>query len=70
MKDKAVLRKGLYSMKELTLESKEFKKVMHNLHLENLSLSLDLQKKVLELINTKTSITPTLIKDILRHGKV
>ncbi len=70
MKDKAVLRKGLYSMKELTLESKEFKKVMHNLHLESLSLSLDLQKKVLELINTKTSITPTLIKDILRHGKV
>ena len=70
MKDKAVLRKGLYSMKELTLESKEFKKVMHNLHLESLSLSLDLQKNVLELINTKTSITPTLIKDILRHGKV
>ena len=70
MKDKAVLRKGLYSMKELTLESKEFKKVMHNLHLESLSLSLDLQKNVLELINTKTSITPTLIKNILRHGKV
>ncbi|PIC83669.1 Zn-dependent hydrolase [Sporosarcina sp. P1] len=43
---------------------------MHNLHLESLSLSLDLQKKVLELINTQTSITPTLIKDILRHGKV
>jgi len=70
MKDKAIVRKGLFSMKELTLESKEFKKVMHNLHLESLSLSLDVQKRVLDLINAKTSITPTLIKDILRHGKV
>lgn len=70
MKDKVGLRKGLLSMKELTLESKEFKKVMHNLHLESQSLSLDVQKRVLDLINAKTTITPTLIKDILRHGKV
>lgn len=57
-------------MKELNLESKEFKRVMHNLHLENLSLSPDMQKRVLELINAKTSITPNLIKDLLQHGKV
>lgn len=57
-------------MKELNLESKEFKRVMHNLHLESLSLSPDMQKRVLELINTKTSITPNLIKDILHRGKI
>lgn len=57
-------------MKELKLESKEFKRVLHNLHLENLSLSLDMQKRVLDLINSKVSITPTLIKDILRHGEI
>lgn len=57
-------------MKSLNLDSKEFKRVMHNLHLENLYISSDMQEKVLELINTKTSITPTLIKDVLRHGKV
>lgn len=57
-------------MKSLNLDSKEFKRVMHNLHLENLYISSDMQEKVLELINTKTSITPSLIKDVLRHGKV
>ncbi|WP_199171917.1 Zn-dependent hydrolase [Sporosarcina sp. P13] len=57
-------------MKALDLDSKEFRRVMHNLHLENLRLSPDVQEKVLELINTKTSINSTLIKDILRHGKV
>ena len=57
-------------MKALNLGSKEFRRVMHNLHLENLSLSPEVQEKVLELVNTKTLITPNLIKDILRHGKV
>ncbi|ARF16669.1 Zn-dependent hydrolase [Sporosarcina sp. P3] len=57
-------------MKALDLDSKEFRRVMHNLHLENLKISSDMQKTVLELINKKTSITPTLIKDLLRHGKV
>ncbi|WP_251640026.1 Zn-dependent hydrolase [Sporosarcina sp. NCCP-2716] len=57
-------------MKELTRESKEFKRVLHNLHLENLSLSPDMQKRVVELVNAKAPISPDLIKDVLRHGKV
>lgn len=57
-------------MKELTRESKEFKRVLHNLHLENLSLSPDMQKRVVELINAKAAISPNLIKDVLRLGKV
>lgn len=57
-------------MRVLKLESKEFKRVMHNLHLENLSLSPDTQKRVLELVNSNVAITPTLIKDILQHGEV
>lgn len=57
-------------MKELKPESKEFKRVIHNLHLENLSLSPNMQKKVLDLVNSNVTITPTLIKDILRHGEV
>lgn len=66
----SALRKGCLIMKALNLESKEFKRVMHNLHLENLSLSPEVQEKVLELINKQTSISSSLIKDILRHGKV
>lgn len=57
-------------MKELTLDSKEFKRVLNNLHLENLSLTLDMQEKLLNLLNAKTSITSTLIKDLLRYGKI
>ncbi len=57
-------------MKELNTDSKEFKRVLHNLHLENLNLTPDMQKKVLHLVNSKVSITPTLIKGLLQHGKV
>lgn len=57
-------------MKQLTLASKEFKKVMQNLHLENMSLSEKNQRKILELINTNTTITPTFIKDLFRHGEI
>lgn len=57
-------------MKELRRDLKDFKRVLHNFHLESQSLSPDMQKRVLHLVNTKASITPKLIKDILRHGKV
>lgn len=57
-------------MKNLTLESKGFKKIMQNLHLENMSLSEKGQKKVLELVNSNATITPKFIKDLLRHGEI
>lgn len=57
-------------MKEIKMESKEFKRVLHNLHLENLSLTLAMQKEVLQLVNANMPITPTLIKDLLKHGKL
>ncbi|WP_191689698.1 hypothetical protein [Sporosarcina gallistercoris] len=51
------------------MESKEFKRVLQNLHLENLSLPLHMQKKILELVNSNVSITSALIKDLLQYGK-
>jgi len=57
-------------MKELNMESKEFKRILQNLHLENLTLHPTLQKKVIELVNSGVTITPTVIKDALKHGKV
>ena len=60
----------MFCLKELTMESREFKRILHNLHLENLSLPYDMQKKVLELVNSNEIITPTLIKDILQYGEV
>ncbi|HLQ82366.1 MAG TPA: Zn-dependent hydrolase [Pseudogracilibacillus sp.] len=57
-------------MKNLTLESKEFNRVSRNLYLENLSLSLANQKKVIEIINSRVKITPNLIKDLMKDGEV
>lgn len=62
--------KRLRLMKEIKMESKEFKRVLHNLHLENLSLTPAMQKEVLQLVNANMSITPTLIKDLLNNGKL
>lgn len=57
-------------MTELKIDSKEFKRVLHNLHLEGLTLSPDMQQRVIEVVNEKVTITPSLIKDILRQGKM
>lgn len=57
-------------MKQLTLESNEFKKIVSNLQLENLSLSDQSQKKILNIINNNMEITSTLIKELLRNDKV
>lgn len=61
---------GSVRMKQLTLESNEFKKIVSNLQLENLSLSDQSQKKILNIINNNMEITSTLIKELLRNDKV
>lgn len=61
---------GSVRMKQLTLESNEFKKIVSNLQLENLSLSDQSQKKMLNIINNNMEITSTLIKELLRNDKV
>lgn len=54
----------------LTVESKEFQQVLHNLRLENMSLSTELQEIVIRLVNRNETITPELIKRIVENGKV
>jgi len=57
-------------MKRLNLESPAFKRVMHNLHLERMTLAIKDQEKVLELINKNVAITPALMKDLLKHEEI
>lgn len=57
-------------MNELHVNSKEFRRVLKNLNLENITLHPRLQKKVLELVNSGVQITPNIIKDALKRGKV
>lgn len=62
--------KGRGTMKNLTLESKEFNRVLQNLHLEKLDISLTKQQKVIEVVNSKVKITPNLIKDLMREDEI
>lgn len=57
-------------MKELTLESKEFKRIMHNLHIEELHLNVKRQKQILSLVNSGVNITPSLLKETWENGQV
>lgn len=52
-------------MKKIQLNSPEFNRV-----LKNLSLTPTLQKKVLEIVNSGEQISPTIIKEALKNGKV
>lgn len=57
-------------MKELTKESIEFKRVMHNLRLENIILSPKIQKRIIKHVNQNQKISPTLIKEMLAYDKI
>lgn len=57
-------------MKKITVDSKEFKRVLKNLNLENITLHPSLQKKALDLVNSGVTITPKIIKDALNRGEV
>lgn len=53
-------------MKQIHLNSPEFKRVLKNLQFDNLSLSPALQKKGIELLNARKPLTPNIIKEALR----
>lgn len=57
-------------MKQLSVESKEFKRVLHNLHLENIHLAKSIQRKIVESTNQKGELTPALIKEMLANDKI
>ncbi len=57
-------------MKQILLNSPEFNRVLKNMQLENIHLSLSLQQKALEIVNSGMIVTPALIKEALAHGKV
>ncbi|MBS4208513.1 Zn-dependent hydrolase [Bacillus sp. FJAT-50079] len=53
-------------MSGLSIESKEFKQILHNLHLENMSLPVELHQKIIEIVQNKQEITPELIRGLVR----
>ncbi|WP_342505037.1 Zn-dependent hydrolase [Sporosarcina sp. FSL K6-2383] len=55
-------------MKQIQLDSPEFNRVLKNMQLENLYLSLSLQQKALDIVNSGVIITPTLIKETLAQS--
>jgi len=57
-------------MKKIQLNSPEFDRVLKNLQFENLSLTPTLQKKALEIVNSGVQISPTIINEAFKNGKV
>ncbi len=57
-------------MKKIMLNSLEFKRVEKNLALENLYVNEELALKAIETVNAGKKVTPTMIKEALRHGKI
>ncbi len=56
-------------MRQIQLNSPEFKRVMKNLQLENLHLSDTLQKKALEIVNSELVVIPDFIKKTLANSE-
>lgn len=59
-------------MSTLSIDSREFQDTLHNLRFEEMSLSRELQEKVIQTVNSRQTITPKIIKKIVAdaHGKV
>lgn len=57
-------------MKHIKKDSPEFRRVLKNLQLENIRLTPKLQDKVLNIINSGTPISPTLIKEAFYDGQI
>lgn len=57
-------------MKPLQINSLEFKRIKKKVLLENLSLTPSLQQKVLDIVNSDVKITPSIIKEALKHRKI
>lgn len=57
-------------MKKIDQHSIEFRRVMKNLELEDLYMKPGMKKKVIEVINNESRVTPSLPKEIMAYGKV
>lgn len=55
-------------MRPLTIDSIEFQRIMHNLHIEKLEVSEELQKRLLDFINAGHPITPAVLKELYQNG--
>ena len=62
--------RGGGNVKKIMINSLEFKRVEKNLALENLYVDEELALKAIETVNAGKKLTPTMIKEALRHGKV
>ncbi len=55
-------------MRKLTVDSVEFRRIMHNLHIEELDISSKRQQRLLEFINSGQQITTGALKEIYQNG--
>ncbi|GAE95236.1 hypothetical protein JCM21714_4451 [Gracilibacillus boraciitolerans JCM 21714] len=55
-------------MRKLTLNSVEFRRIIHNLYIEELDIPVNRQKKLLDFINSGKPITSRALKELFHNG--
>lgn len=61
---------GVCLMMKITTESKAFIQASQNLELENFKVSEYIARKAIETVNEGKTITPSMIKEVVKSGKV
>lgn len=57
-------------MTKITIDSPEFKRVEKNLTLENFQVNKQIALQAIEVVNSKKKLTPKMIKEALKIGKI
>lgn len=54
----------------ISLDSEMYKRVEKNLTLENFKINKQVALRAIETVNNKTILTPAMIKEVMRLGKI
>lgn len=55
---------------KINLESEMYKRVEKNLTLENFTINKQVALRAIETVNNKTHLTPAMIKEVMKLGKI
>lgn len=55
---------------KINVESEMYKRVEKNLTLENFTINKQVALRAIETVNNKTPLTPAMIKEVMKFGKI
>lgn len=57
-------------MSKVSFNSAAYKRVEKNLTLENISIDKKIAQRAIEAVNSGKKLTPTMIKEVIKIGKI